>query len=312
VRLCPGLRFRPFRAPRARYREVLGFGLRLQATRAFEVIGAHAPRLVLAAGPGLAAAGLYDLGARLAGLIPVAASLPLRVILPLAAHLDTRGEHERLAALVRHATRAVALLALAPLAVVLLEAEALLTAWIGSAPPPGAALCARLVAAGLTVGLAASPLRLVLRACGHAGLEAAATATGCVVLVAGALLAAAPYGAAGVAAAAPAGALCAAGVVAWRAASGRGSAAPPLRTIAAAVPAAAAALVAVAAGGLVTIAFPMPAPVDRATAVAHLARSLPFAALAFVAVSCVTGAVRGSDLALVRDAARPAPREARA
>jgi O-antigen/teichoic acid export membrane protein len=311
-RLCPRLRFRPFHAPRARYREIVGFGLRLQATRAFEVIGAHAPRLILAAGPGLAAAGVYDLGARLAGLTPIGAALPLRVILPLAGHLDARGDRERLEALARRATRYVALLALAPLSVVVLDAPALLTAWIGGPPAPGAAACARLLAAGLAMGLVASPLRLVIRACGHAGLEAAATAAGASVLVLGGAILARPWGAAGVAAAALGGASCAAVLLAARAAIGRVTAARPWRTLAAALPATASALTAVGAGGLAALVLTGPAPADRAAALAHLSCSLPFAVLAFAAVAAVTGAVRATDLALVREAAGRAPGEVRA
>src|SRR5207245_2509206 len=74
-RLCPMLRIRPFRARRSEWREFLSFGLRLQATRAAEILGAHAPRLALAAGPGLLSAGVYDLGARVAGGLQVLGGL---------------------------------------------------------------------------------------------------------------------------------------------------------------------------------------------------------------------------------------------
>ena len=309
--LCPGLRFRPFRARPDRYREVLAFGLRLQLTRAFEVIGSHAPRLLLAAGPGLAAAGAYDLGARLAGLTPVVAALPLRVILPLAGHLDARGDRARLEALARRATRYVAILALLPLVAILLEAGALITAWTGTPAPPAAALCARLLAAGLAVGLLASPLRLVIRALGHAGIEAVATGAGVTVVVAGALRAARPFGAPGVAAAALAGAVVAAILLAAITASGGAAAARPWRAVAAALPAIAAALLGLTAGVLAGAALPGAAPADRAAALAHLTLSLPFAVLVFAAGAWATGAIRAADLTLAREALGFAPRQAR-
>src|SRR5262249_54574176 len=95
-RLCSALRVRPFLLPRRRGLSILAFGSRVQVTRAFEILGTHAPRLLLAAGPGLAAAGAYDLAARLAGIVGLAATLPLRVVLPLAGHLDARGDRRRL------------------------------------------------------------------------------------------------------------------------------------------------------------------------------------------------------------------------
>ena len=310
--LCPGLRFRPFRAGRDQYREVLSFGIRLQLTRAFEVIGSHAPRLALAAGPGLAVAGAYDLGARLAGLTPVVAALPLRVILPLAGHLDARGDQARLEVLACRATRYVALLAFLPAVAILLGAGALLTAWTGQPAPPAAALCARLLAMGLAVGLLASPLRLVIRALGHAGLEAAATGAGGAVLVAGAVLAARPFGAAGVASAVLAGAIVSAVLLAAMAALRRATAAPPWRAAAAALPAFAAALLGLFAGIVAAAALPGAPPADRPAALAHLALTLPFALLVFAAAAGVTGALRAADLTLAREALGLAPGEARA
>jgi len=310
--LCPGLRFRPFRARRDQYREVMAFGIRLQMTRAFEVIGSHAPRLALAAGPGLAAAGAYDLGARLAGLTPMVAALPLRVILPLAGHLDARGDQARLEVLARRATRYVALLALLPAVAILLEAGALLTAWTGQPAPPAAALCARLLAAGLAIGLLLSPLRLVIRALGHAGVEAVATGAGSIILTGGAILAARSSGAAGAAAAVLAGAVVSAVLLVAIGALRRATAASPWRAAAAALPAVAAALLALLAGIVAAAALPGAPPADRAAALAHLALTLPFVVLVFAAVAGVTGAIRAADLALAREALGLAPREARA
>jgi len=212
-RLVPGLRVVPFLSGRDEWRELFSFGLRLQIVRASEILAAHAPRLVLAAGAGLAPAGLYDLGARVAGVLQVAA-LPLPVIQPLAGRLAALGDTARLRALVERATRYVALLAIPCTSLVLLDAAAILKAWTGQNVPPVAASTARLLALALLCGIVASPLRLVLRGCGRAGPEALAALAGSLLSVGLAIGLAPLRGAVGVAAAVLCGALLAAGVLA--------------------------------------------------------------------------------------------------
>ncbi len=212
-RLVPGLRVVPFRSGREEWRDLLSFGLRLQIVRASEILAAHAPRLALAAGAGLAPAGLYDLGARVAGVLQIAA-LPLPVIQPLAGRMAARGEKERLRALVERATRYVALLAIPCASLVLLDAGAILKAWTGQNVPPVAASTARLLALALLCGFVASPLRLVLRGCGRPGLEALAALTGSLLTVGLAIALAPLWGAKGVAAAVLCGAVLAAGILA--------------------------------------------------------------------------------------------------
>jgi O-antigen/teichoic acid export membrane protein len=211
-RLVPGLRVVPFVAARQEWRDLLSFGLRLQVVRVSEILGAHAPRLALAAGAGLAPAGVYDLGGRIAGALQVAA-LPLPVIQPLAGRLAARGEQARLRSLLERATRYVALLALPCAAFVLLDAEAILRAWTGQDVPAAAASTARLLAMALACGFVASPLRLVLRGCGRAGPEALAALCGSLLHVALAVALAPSLGAPGVAAAALAGAVLSAGIL---------------------------------------------------------------------------------------------------
>lgn len=205
-RLVPGLRVAPFAAGREEWRELLSFGMRIQIVRAAEILGAHVPRLVLAGGAGFAAAGVYDLGAKVAGVLQVSA-LPLPVIQPLAGRLAARGEQQRLRALVERATRYVTLLAVPCLALVLLDAEAILRAWTGRDIPPAAAATARLLALATTLGFIASPLRLVLRGLGRPGAEARAALLGSLGHAALAAGLAAPFGATGVAAAALLGAV---------------------------------------------------------------------------------------------------------
>ena len=211
-RLVPGLRVVPFLAGREEWRELLSFGLRLQVVRASEILGAHIPRLALAAGAGLTPAGLYDLGARVAGVLQLAA-LPLPVIQPLAGRMASRGERQGLQSLLARATRYVALLALPCAALVLLDAEPILKAWTGRDGAAAAALTARLLCLALLWGFLFSPLRLVLRGCGRPGPEALGALCGSLLSVALAVALAPFLGAPGVAASALAGAILSAGIL---------------------------------------------------------------------------------------------------
>jgi len=212
-RLVPGLRVVPFLSGREEWHDLFSFGLKLQIVRASEILTAHAPRLILAAGAGLAPAGLYDLGARVAGVLQIAA-LPLPVIQPIAGRLAALGDAARLRALVERATRYVALLAIPCASLVLLDAGSILKAWTGQNVPPVAASTARLLALTLLCGFVASPLRLVLRGCGRAGPEALAALTGSLLSVALAILLSPAWGAVGVASAALCGAALASVVLA--------------------------------------------------------------------------------------------------
>jgi O-antigen/teichoic acid export membrane protein len=304
-RLCPALRVRPFGAGRDHTVRVLSFGGQVQVTRAFEVLSAQAPRLILAAGPGLAAAGAYDLAARLAGLSSTLASLPLKILMPLAGHLDARGDARRLAELLRRATRYVALLALPPILAVLLAPEALLAAWTGRPGPAGCAAAARLLALAAGTALLASPLRLLLRALGRAGLEASTTACGALVQMPLAILLAARYGAPGVAAAALLGSLLAfmlIGAGGWRGTAGVST---PQAARAATAPLLAAAA-GLAAGIAAAAALPgADACGDRASGFRTLLLLLPAIAAAFLAVAWLGRAAAREDFALLRDAAGP-------
>lgn len=304
-RLCPGLRLRPFLATGEQFRRVLAFGSQLQVTRAFEVLGSHVPRLVLAAGPGLAAAGAYDLGARLAGCVPVLASLPLRVITPLTGHLDARADRVRLQALLQRSTRYVAILSLPLLALVLLDAETILLAWTGRDAPPAAAFAARCLAAAAAMTLAASPLRLMLRGCGRPGIEAAATGGGTVLHLGLALFLASDRGAAGVAFAALPGA--AASLLLLTGGALRGGTALDPRAAARALlgPMAAASAMLLAGWILAQVSWPALSAhsTSRLEALTLLVRRLPFLGAAFLAAGAPLGVIRGEDLVLLREAA---------
>ncbi|HEV8121350.1 MAG TPA: oligosaccharide flippase family protein [Candidatus Polarisedimenticolia bacterium] len=304
-RLVPALRVRPFHAGRVHTVRVLSFGGQVQVTRAFEVLSMQAPRLILAAGPGLAAAGAYDLAARLAGLSATLANLPLKILMPLAGHLDARGDARRLSELLRRTTRYVALLALPPITVVLLAPDALLAAWTGRAAPPGSAAAARLLALAAGAALLASPLRLVLRALGRAGLEASATTSGALVQMPLAVLFAASYGAPGAAAAALLGSLAAFLLITAFGWHGDAGVSTPQAARAAAAPLLAAAA-GLAAGLLAAAALPaLPAIHDRASGLQALALRVPALALIFLATAWLCRAAAREDFDLLREVAGP-------
>jgi O-antigen/teichoic acid export membrane protein len=172
-RLCPQLRLRPFLARRSDWREVLSFGMKVQGIKVAELLARHMPRLVLAAGPGLAVAGAYDLGARVAAAVNTAGALPLPVIAPMASRLDAQSLTDRLLSLLRRSTRYVALLVVPLATIIIIDAPGLLLAWTGRPAPDGTSATARLLAMAAVLALLISPLRLTLRGIGRAGLEAA-------------------------------------------------------------------------------------------------------------------------------------------
>jgi O-antigen/teichoic acid export membrane protein len=296
-RLLPGLRVRPFVARRADWREVLGFGIRLQATRAAELAASHLPRLALAFGAGLQAAGIYDLALRLAGVLKTGAGLPLPVIQPIAGRLAALGQRGQLAGLVDRTTRCTALLASALLAPVLIDARGLLILWTGSEASPAAAAAARVLAIALAIGALIAPLRLTVRGAGFPGVETvAALASGLLHLIL--IVALAPvFGAVGVAgallAAAGLGALL---IVTGARRRGLEMAAAPVPRVAA-VSAAALAL-ALAPGLLFHHAAGAPEP-TRIAAFLHLVPEMGIALGVLAIAALAAGAVRRDDLAFV-------------
>jgi O-antigen/teichoic acid export membrane protein len=300
-RLCPALRVRPFVARPHHYRSLLAYSTRVQVTRAFEILASHAPRLLLAAGPGLAAAGVYDLAARLAGLASTAATLPLRVVLPLAGHLEVRGDHARLGALLRHASRSVALLVVLPSAAILAFAGPLLHAWTGTPAPDAAATTARLLALAAVAAMLVAPLRLLVRGLGHAGIEAAGTAAGAIVQLALLAILARPMGAPGAALAALAGAAASTLLLGAMVARRVMPAGPAIAARAAAGAVVSGAMAAAAAAALNLFLPPFESGA-RSAALSALAPRLPILVAVFAGLAILVGAVGAADLAAVRDA----------
>ncbi len=304
-RVCPELRVRPWRARNEQWRPLFGFALKLQAARTAEVLAHHGPRVVLAAGPGLAAAGVYDLAARVARAMQAVGTLPLPVVQPLATRLQALGEDRRLALLLQRATRYVGLLTIPCAAVLILDAPGFLFAWTGDAAAATAAAAAtRLLVASAAITLLASPARLVLRGLGHAGLEASAAGAGAALHLTLAVVLAASLGAEGVALGALLGAVLAAS---WLGLGGSRLrrdllAFPFLASLGGAL---AAGLLAFAGGWLVrslVVPSALPAIAGRGAALVHLAAESAGAGLFFFVAALVSGGLRRDDLALLRAA----------
>ena len=306
-RLCPQLRLRPFRARRSDWREVLSFGLKVQVIRVAEILARHVPRLVLAAGPGLAVAGAYDLGSRVAAALTTAGTVPLPVIAPMATRLEARDLALRLMALLDRSTRYVALLVM-PLAVlVMLDAPGLLLAWTGQPESGGAGMAARLLTLAAVLTLLVSPLRLTLRGIGYAGLEAIAAMVSSILHLLLAVGLAVRFQAIGVAwsalTAAAVGALILA-VGAGETSSGRFAASLRQATASPVL----AGLAAFVAGWGLRMAVGTPATVagERLAALTHLVGEGIVVLVVFVAVAAATGGIRRDDLSLARIAVREA------
>ena len=306
-RYCPQLRVRPFCARRSDWREVLSFGLKVQVIRAAEIAARHVPRLVLAAGPGLAVAGLYDLGARVASVLNTAGGLPLPVIAPMASRLDAQGLTERMLSLLRRSTRYVALLVVPLTTLIMLDAPGFLLAWTGLPESDGASTTARLLAMAATLALLVSPLRLTLRGMGNAGLEAVSAMSASTLHLILALALAVRWGAPGVAWSACIASILGAailGVGARGIASGeftnsiRQSMAGPVLG----------GIVAFVVGWVFKSVIGTPAGIEatRLVALTHLSGEAVVVLTVFALVAAAAGGIRREDLSLVRVAAKGA------
>ena len=170
-RLIAMLRLRPFRIDWSVGPELLGYGVRIQATRFAELINSHADKLVLGFLVGAVSVGLYDLGMKVSLLAAALPMLLLPTIAPTSAVLEARGNRADLEAFHARATKYVAL-ALAPAtAFALVAAPSLLKLWIGPGELELAALTARLLTIGAAPLVALGVSRLVARGIGLPQME---------------------------------------------------------------------------------------------------------------------------------------------
>jgi len=204
-RLIAMLALRPFRIDWSVAPELLGYGIRIQATRIAELIQGNADKLVLAFLAGAAAVGLYDLGMKLSLLAAALPTLLLPAVAPTSAVLEARGNRADLESLHARATKYVALVLAPATAFILVAAPAMLRLWIGPGDLELAALTARLLTIGSVPLLALGVSRLVARGIGMPEMEMRASLVSAGVNVALSFALVRAFGAAG----APLGTACA-------------------------------------------------------------------------------------------------------
>jgi len=174
-RVLPGLRLSPRLFDRALLREILGFGLRVQASTVFSIVLHSADRLVAGIALGPKAIALFDLG----GKIPVAAvTVPAaitHVTLPAAAAIDSRagaGAFAQLAALALKSTRAISLASAIPMAFLGAFSVPLCRAWLGERPDLALLpLIMALTTVGAHLHIVTGPVSAAFRSQGNVGNE---------------------------------------------------------------------------------------------------------------------------------------------
>jgi len=306
-RVCPQLRLRPFHARRSDWREVLSFGLKVQVIRGAEILARHVPRLALAAGPGLAVAGVYDLGSRVAAALTTVGTVPLPVIAPMASRLEAQSLGSRLESLIQRSTRYVALLVIPLATLVMLDSAGILRAWTGRPDSAEAAATAQLLSLAAVLTLLISPLRLALRGMGYAGVEAISAMSSSLLHLVLALALATRFGASGVAWSAIAASIVAAVTLAAgarRIDSGRFT--DTIRQATAATVLAGIAAFAAGWGFRVVTGAAFGGEVDRLAVCRYLLGETAVVLAVFVLVAAATGGVRRDDLSLARVAVREA------
>lgn len=130
-RLAPGFRFRPWRANPQTVRQLFAFGIRVQADRAAALINLHLDKLLVASALGVAAAGFYELAAKIANALRSLPPALTSAVLPAASDLHARERRDEVHELHLLASRYVA--SMAVLASVLLVglAPEIVRAWLG-------------------------------------------------------------------------------------------------------------------------------------------------------------------------------------
>jgi O-antigen/teichoic acid export membrane protein len=175
-RLVPRLSVFPLRPDRRSLRDLLGYGLRIQATRLAELLNGQVDKVILALMIGAASVGRYELGLRLSLLAAALPGLILPVILPSGALLQASGDRHRLRTLHERASKYVALLLAPAILFLWLEAPNVLRLWIGAGDLEGSAFAARLLLLGAAPLLFLGVSRLTARAVGMPGMEMRASA----------------------------------------------------------------------------------------------------------------------------------------
>ncbi|MBI5015007.1 MAG: polysaccharide biosynthesis C-terminal domain-containing protein [Deltaproteobacteria bacterium] len=177
-RLVPGLRLIPRRWNGRSLPELVSYGFRVQGAGLAGLVNGQVDKVALAVVVGLAAAAHYEIGSK----IPLqAANIPeflLLALVPAAAELQAKGDAQGVRKLVLYGSRYLLLLGLPLAAVFGLEAQALLTFWMGPAQwTADMAHILRVLTVLWVASLVTAPLKMVARGLGAPRAELRASAS---------------------------------------------------------------------------------------------------------------------------------------
>jgi O-antigen/teichoic acid export membrane protein len=173
------------------------YGSRVQISNVASLINNDTDRLVIGGLAGVATAGLFDLGAKLANGLRLLPTLGLTAMFPVATQLAASGKRAEVTALYLRATRHLAVFSFTIGAVLVVCSRPLVSLWIGHAVPFTITTLV-ILASSYAVFLVSGAATMVCRAEGHPGLETRSAVLGAglnIALVAPAILWLGPVGA---------------------------------------------------------------------------------------------------------------------
>ena len=130
-RLLPALRISPRYLSRRAYRELIGFGMKLQAVKIADVLTFQTDRILLARFANMNMVGLYQIGSTVAMRARQQPLVLVSAVLPFASELSATGEEGRLRGLYERGSHYLAATGLPLMVAVALFARPFVRAWMG-------------------------------------------------------------------------------------------------------------------------------------------------------------------------------------
>jgi len=112
-------------------REMFGYGAKLQVSRLGDLVGFHIDKVIISRFFGPATVAFYEVGARLAAATRAIPLVMISGLIPATSELDARNDREKILRAYLLASKYVSILTVALVAIVALEAGALLHLWLG-------------------------------------------------------------------------------------------------------------------------------------------------------------------------------------
>jgi len=180
--LVPGLGLSPRWVRWRAYRDLMSFGMKLQAVKISDILTFQTDRLILARFWGMAPVGFYQLGSMVAVKVRQMPLLLTSAVLPLASELSTLGERERLVSLYERGTRYLVAVGLPLSAAAAVLARPLFRAWMGAGYEASATIL-QILAAGYFANMMHGQAVLIGAALDRPGLHTRSAALTAVVNV---------------------------------------------------------------------------------------------------------------------------------